>query len=86
MKKVYTAPDVFYEDFSITTNIASACEVETNSAKWVCGYEYDPTLTIFTSSIANCTEDGGVVGEGSDASWNGLCYHVPFDDYNLFNS
>ena len=84
MKKVYTAPDVFYEDFSITTNIASACEEKTNAAKWECGYELYPGFNIFTSSIANCTAGFDVEGEGSDASWNGLCYHVPVDDYNLF--
>ncbi|MBR6534270.1 MAG: hypothetical protein IKT65_01720 [Clostridia bacterium] len=86
MKKTYTAPDVFYEDFSITTNIASACEEKTNAAKWECGYEYLPGLNIFASNIPGCHITNGVLEQDGDAIWDSLCYHVPIDDYNLFNS
>lgn len=87
MKKAYTAPGIFYEDFSLTTNIAAECTEKTNLAKFTCGYEYTPDLYVFANGIENCdifdnvqeTEDG-------DYIYNGICYHVPYNDYVLFNS
>lgn len=84
MKKVYTTPSVFYEDFSLTTNIAAACAIQTNAAKFTCGYEYAPDLIIFTSGILQCQQSGYEIED--NGAWDGICYHNPSDNYQLFNS
>lgn len=84
MKKHYEKPQIMFEDFTLSTNIAGTCTVKTwtpNSGE--CAYpvtdEFLGTVNVFTSSTQACTttED--------DGEYNGICYHVPFGD-NLFNS
>lgn len=84
MKKVYTKPEIMFESFTLSTNIAAGCQfIVNNASQGVCGYlpDRDPTgKNIFTSEITGCqrTEvDGG---------YNGICYHVPTDTTDLFNS
>lgn len=81
MKKIYTKPAVVFEDFALSTNIAS-CEAHANADRGICGCEFIPGLNLFTSLVAGCqlsTEDGS-------ADHDGLCYHNPSDLYNVFKS
>ena len=79
MKKVYAKPVIIFESFSLSQSIAS-CEVKTNTpAKMQCSYgEDDFGIPIFLSGINACkstVQDGDTV-----------CYDVPVDNNNLFNS
>ena len=80
MKKIYTKPMVIVEHFSLMTNIAAGCELDTPlpSSEAACGYP---------------TRGGIVFVEGTectsvpqDGMYNGFCYHNPGDNNNLFNS
>ena len=84
MKKQYTKPEIMFEDFSLTENIASGCEIivpTPNSGK--CGYAYEGGngATMFTTTVTGC-EDIQV----DDDEANGFCYHDPISSNNLFNS
>jgi hypothetical protein len=81
MKKRYTAPDIVFESFSLSTSIAGSCEVKTslpnNSG---CGLDLGDT-TIFVSPSTGCQilrPDG--IGP------NGMCFYNPSENYNLFKS
>ena len=85
MKKTYTAPDIIFESFSLTENIAAgngtcARNVTTPSSN-ICGVEYGSKM-VFTIPVIGCAvkiEDGSPV-------FDGLCYHIPYGDNKLFNS
>lgn len=81
MKKVYEKPVIIFESFTLSTNIAGDCgTIINNSAREQCAYELRTGEHVFTSQYAICTttED--------DGDYNGICYHVPIDTDNLFNS
>ena len=92
MKKVYAKPNIMFESFSLSQNIAAGCEVKTETMSVnQCGLEFGP-MVIFVSTPV-CTEDGLVEnmgngdGAANDLIYNGLCYHVFTNgEYNLFNS
>ncbi|MBQ2854004.1 MAG: hypothetical protein IJE81_00865 [Oscillospiraceae bacterium] len=81
MKKSYSKPEIAYESFALSTNIAGNCFfIINNSVKYVCAfYDERENKNVFTTDIGACTtknEDGA----------NGVCYHVPVDTSDLFNS
>ena len=85
MKKTYTKPEIFFESFSLSTNIASNCEHPfTLASKGVCGIpdENDLPMDIFDPSLGGSCQVQG----GSGAMYDGFCYHVPTENDNLFNS
>lgn len=82
MKKTYSKPDIHFDSFSLCTSIAS-CAIKTfTPAQGECGVKFDD-FVIFLSNVQGC-EIGGVVIE--DGYLSGICYHVPTDSNNLFNS
>ena len=81
MKKIYKKPMVLIENFSLSTNIAGDCDTKTNTpSQNQCAYPLRSGHMVFMSEIAACTttED--------DGEYEGICYHVPNDAKNLFNS
>ena len=86
MKKVYTKPEIIFESFSLSTNIAGDCEsiIDTQS-RGNCGIEFG-SLVIFVGEYTGCNSNNGVVVEGDDGNYNGICYHVPVESSTLFNS
>lgn len=84
MKKPYTKPDVVYESFTLCTSIAN-CEIKVDGMnQGNCGYAYSGGI-IFTQEVVGCQpQNGGTVM--FDSANNGLCYHVPIESRNLFNS
>ncbi len=75
----YTKPEIFFEDFTLSTNIA-ACAVSTNFSKDDCSY-FDSSLGyLFLSGIPSCIE------HVEDDGTSGFCYHVPTDSQSLFSS
>lgn len=81
MKKLYSKPDIHFESFSLSTSIASTCEVKTyHPSNGVCGLKFGSQF-IFTEEIEGCTTK---IVEGE--AYDGLCYHNPSENNNLFNS
>lgn len=83
MKKVYSAPEIEFEDFALSTNLA-ACAYDANFSEGTCGWD-DPNdrfnYVIFTDLVSACTYKA----QDND-KYNGICYHNPSDDCNVFNS
>lgn len=79
MKKEYSKPMAFVEDFSLQTSIAAGCEFKANNpVEGTCGY---PTRNgvVFTSDVQGCKY------HETDTN-DSLCYHVPNEYANIFNS
>ena len=79
MKKRYEKPQIVFEDFAMTTNIAGDCEfTTTNPTRGSCGY---PTRNgiVFITELTGCKHHRP---DTNDA----LCYHVPIDTHTIFNS
>ncbi len=85
MKKVYSKPEIMFEDFTLSTSIAGGCDVQTNlPSQNQCGMDFSG-LTVFMTGMTGCT-DIAVENVGGDGQWNEICYHVPTGDQNLFTS
>lgn len=85
MKKVYEKPVAVFEDFSLNTYIAGDCEEKTNiPTNGTCGLDFSG-LMVFMQGMNGC-KDIQVDNVGGDGEFNGICYHVPSGDNNLFNS
>ena len=82
MKKLYSKPEIMFENFTLSTNIAAGCEVKTNlQAEGGCGYQPPrQNKVIFTNELQGCTTTQ------ADGLYNGICYDTPSENYNLFNS
>lgn len=85
MKKVYSKPEIMFEDFTLSVNIAGDCEEKTNlPSNSTCGMDFSG-LKVFLDGISGCS-DITVTNLGGDGEYNGICYHIPTGDKNLFNS
>lgn len=83
MKKVYSKPEIMFESFAASTDIAAGCEAKTNTPNNLDGCGYKPegvTYSIFMTGMHGCDREYG------DGAYNGICYHVPTENNNLFNS
>lgn len=86
MKKVYEKPIVIFENFSLATSIASDCnQISDTQSRNQCGFDFSGVL-VFMSDMDMACKDIQVENNGGDGYWNGICYHVPADNNNLFNS
>ncbi len=82
MKRVYEKPQIMFEDFSLSTNIAAGCEVTTNFSRGGCPLKDSVFGNIFLEGMSVCETE---IEDGSSMS-NGICYHIPTESNNLFNS
>ena len=81
MKKRYIKPEIIIEDFSLNMSIAGDCERKTNlQSNNVCGMEFG-TSTVFIQGVEGCQKKVKPTGQ-----YDGICYHNPSDNNNLFNS
>lgn len=87
MKKVYSKPEIMFEDFSLSSSITVGCSAIVGApTAGECAYEVvssRDTKYIFTTGMTNiCTTTE------NDDEYNGLCYHVfsPEATGALFNS
>lgn len=88
MKKMYSKPEIVFENFAISTNIAGDCEVPfvNNPSKGSCAVTGTGGIAVFDSQVgAVCVFKPGEVGYDDDY-YDQLCYHVPTEYNNLFNS
>jgi hypothetical protein len=85
MKKTYSKPLIAIENFTLSTDMAANCEnIFGLQAQDLCGIPDDNGLgfTIFNTELSNqCMFPGQ-----DDSRFNGLCYHIPAERNNLFNS
>ena len=89
MKKAYMKPEIIFEDFSLSQNIAADCEEKINNpSQETCGIEYGPFVVFLDTPDTMCTGAGKVTDMGGDGEWEGICYHVFSNngERNLFNS
>lgn len=84
MKKAYSKPEIMFEDFTLSMNIASGCDVHVDGpSSGNCGY-VTGGLTVFLEGVSGCS--GLQIPDGMEGAYNYPCYHVPDQDNNLFNS
>lgn len=81
MKKQYVKPELYFENFELSTSIA-ACGSTTNTpSDMQCGIAVVGYGNVFFTGITGCS-DKQVESDG----FMGICYHQPTDTTNLFNS
>lgn len=87
MKKIYSKPEIMFEDFTLSENIAGDCEGEPvgNPTRGSCAIIGTGRQAIFSDRVSACDFTPTELG-GTDDMWDGLCYHVPTEYSNLFNS
>ena len=83
MKKAYSTPDILFDSFSLSENIANTTCTRNITGQYSgsCGLQFGNRI-VFTTSAVGCKfkiEDGS-------SMLDGLCYHIPTDDNKLFNS
>lgn len=86
MKKVYSKPEIIFESFTLSTNIAGDCnKIVGNPSEGSCGVPGDaPFSNLFTADITGA--DGCHIPLDKNDVYDGFCYHNPTDDNDLFNS
>ena len=84
MKKQYSKPMIFFEQYGLTQNIAGSCGnarstlgIPTAGSKDSCGFEVDGVGILFLESMTGICrmEDGDYPGENE--SVNGYCWNAP---------
>jgi len=84
MKKVYSKPEILFEDFTLSTNIATTCEHNPLSSETTCAIDYSG-WNLFLVDMAACTDiQVGDPGD-EDGQYGKICYHVPTGE-NVFMS
>ena len=82
-KRLYNKPEIVFEDFSLSTNIALGCDVKTHTpAAEKCGIEMTPG----SGQIVFISEETGCNYHYADGAFNEICYYVPYETSELFNS
>ena len=83
MKRTYSKPDVVFESFSLSTSIATGCEFQLNLPNSNgCGYMASSGYIVFMEHVQGCA----VKVNGGEPIADGLCYQVPNESRNLFDS
>lgn len=89
MKKTYTKPEIVFESFVLSTNIAGDCEAKAqtfaNYSESGCGYLLGTNI-IFGTDLTGCKGDDNYRQVEPNTGWNSICYHVPSEANNIFNS
>ena len=90
MKKAYTKPQLFVEDFALTQTVASGCGTSTSSisslghpSHWdrsTCGWDLGSGMILWVSESA-CT-----IPTPADANASGFCYNNPEGGIVIFAS
>lgn len=92
MKKTYTKPEISFESFLMSTNIAGDCEIRanTNTNYHSCAHLYGDQF-LFGTDLAGCLS--GKYGDkavtfapGQGLTNDSFCYHTPTEASNIFNS
>lgn len=77
MKKTYVKPEVYFESFELSANIATGCEVPLGHSQTDCRKilgDFGSLDNVFVNGCQLNLEDPS------------FCYHVPYADNKLFTS
>lgn len=74
MKKVYSKPEIIFESFSLSQNIAAGCEITDPKDPILAMTGVGPGGSVGYAFSTSCDVD--VTNGGGDGEWNGVCYHV----------
>lgn len=77
MKKTYVKPEVYFENFELSANIATGCGRPL-------GHTKDTCRDIFGGNAEFAFGSG--CGFNVEDPQNGYCYHNPLDETKLFTS
>lgn len=80
MKKTYSKPQIVFDSFELSQSIAAGCEYKSNHAYGTCALDIG-------GRFGKIFLDGPVcVTTTPDGEYDGICYHVPTDNMNVFSS
>ena len=83
MKKAYTKPEMYFESFQLSANIATCGHYDygyaTSSNENTCGFYYNEQGMVFTDKNSTC------VYKSQDGTLSMFCYHTASIDA-IFNS
>lgn len=83
MKKVYSKPEILFENFATSTSIAAGCDgPKVGPVVDSCFVGGTGDVHMFDSDMQNVCYYTPQPGDPFD----GYCYHTPTDSNNLFNS
>lgn len=84
MKKRYSKPEIQFENFCLTTNIAAGCNEIANAMPGQCGVEFieGGAMNIFLESVTGCT----IKIEDGSGEFNEICYYNPTPGNGVFTS
>lgn len=88
MKKKYCKPEIMFESFTLSTNIAGDCgdRAELLAADYACGKMFSDGRTVFMSGMYGCGDVLVEPDQDGDGAWGTLCYHVPSNLNSLVTS
>ena len=79
MKKTYVKPQILFDSFELSQDIAAGCEFKNGlQAQGACGYATRNGV-VFVEGVEGCEY---TQPDTNDA----LCYHVPTENTNIFAS
>lgn len=84
MKKVYSKPEIMFEDFSLNNSITVGCEKIAQATEYACSYDMTSSLgviSVFTDQVT-----GDICTTVKPDGYNEICYHVPTEANNVFTS
>lgn len=87
-KKAYTKPELFCEEYELSTSIAANCTwvlhraYTTATERGQCGYKMGTDTLFMEAPICNITPDF----DGDDVGFGSVCYQVPTDGALAFSS
>lgn len=84
MKREYSTPDIVFDSFSLSNSIAGPCSYDTNTQNQNTCAVIIGNRRVFTSAVLGYKVEGGYVVDSG--IYNGICYHVPVNGFNVFNS
>ena len=90
MKKTYTKPEISFESFLMSTNIAGDCDIRanTNTNYNSCAHRYGDQF-LFGTGLQGCEKYGDaslLFKPGEGMTNDSYCYHTPSESSNIFNS
>ena len=89
MKRTYTKPEIMFECFSLSTNIAADCEAQAqtyaNYSESGCGYLMTDTI-VFGTDLTGCQGGDNYRQVAPNQAFDSVCYNVPSPNFNIFNS
>ena len=81
MKKAYSKPEILFEDFSVSSSIATGCSFISNNNVYDCKvtmpFGEDGSITVFAK---------GSCEFGYPDDYDNICYHVPIGNVNIYTS